>query len=82
MRVIPRQKETTMTRLRKSIQTLSSIAAVGGMIAAAPAPAMAQAGNPCAPKSGSMANPCAPKDKKANPCAPKSGIAHPCAPKK
>lgn len=71
-----------MTTLRKSLQVLGAIAAVGGMIAAAPVPAKAQAGNPCAPKSGSMAKPCAPKDKKANPCAPKPGMANPCAPKK
>lgn len=70
-----------MATLRKSLQTLSAIAAVGGMIAASPVPAGAQGSNPCAPKSGKMANPCAPKDKKAsNPCAPKSG--NPCAAKK
>ncbi len=70
-----------MATLKKSLQTLGSIAAVSGMIAAAPLPAIAQTGSPCAPKSGKMANPCAPKAKKvANPCAPKSG--NPCAPKK
>ena len=69
-----------MASLRKTLQTLGTIAAVGGMVAAAPAPAAAQGTNPCAPKSGKMANPCAPKDKKtANPCAPKS---NPCAAKK
>lgn len=70
-----------MATLKKSLQTLGSIAAIGGLIAAAPLPAAAQAGNPCAPKSGKMANPCAPKAKKAaNPCAAKAG--NPCAPKK
>lgn len=70
-----------MADLRKSLQALGAIAAVGGMIAAAPAPAAAQGGNPCAPKSGKMANPCGPKAKKAaHPCAPKSG--NPCAAKK
>jgi hypothetical protein len=68
-----------MTTLKKSLQTLGAIAAVGGMIAATPVPAAAQGSNPCAPKSKSS-NPCAPKGQKAaNPCAPKG---NPCAPKK
>lgn len=68
-----------MTTLKKSLQTLGAIAAVGGMVAATPVPAAAQGANPCAPKSKSS-NPCAPKGKKmANPCAPKG---NPCAPKK
>jgi hypothetical protein len=49
-----------MTALKKSLQTLGSIAAVGGMLAAAPLPAVAQQTNPCAPKA---ANPCAGKKK-------------------
>ncbi len=49
-----------MTTLKKSLQTLSAIAAVGGMVAATPVPAAAQGANPCAPKSKSS-NPCAPK---------------------
>jgi len=76
-----------MTTLKKSLQTLGSIAAVGGMLAAAPLPAVAQqtnpraptakAANPCAGKKA--ANPCAPAAKKrANPCKP----ANPCAAKK
>lgn len=70
-----------MASLRKSLQTLGAIAAVGGMVAASAVPAAAQGANPCAPKSGKMAHPCGPKAKKAaNPCAPKSG--NPCAPKK
>jgi hypothetical protein len=56
-----------MTALKKSLQTLGSIVAVGGMLAAAPLPAVAQQTNPCAPKA---ANPCAGKKKAANPCAP------------
>jgi hypothetical protein len=70
-----------MATLKKSLQTLGSIAAIGGMIAAAPLPALAGSANPCAPKAGQAANPCAPKTTKAsNPCAPKAG--NPCAPKK
>ncbi|MGQ0685491.1 hypothetical protein [Bradyrhizobium sp.] len=70
-----------MGTLKKSLQTLTSIAAIGGMIAAAPVPAAAQGKNPCAPKSSQQStNPCAAKGKKAaNPCAPKA--ANPCAPK-
>jgi hypothetical protein len=76
-----------MTSLKKSLQTLGSIAAVGGMLAAAPLPAAAQTANPCAPKAKAAnpcagkkaANPCGPAAKKAaNPCKP----ANPCAPKK
>jgi len=82
-----KQGDATMTTLKKSLQTLGSIAAVGGMLAAAPLPATAQTANPCAPKA-KAANPCAGK-KAANPCAPaaKKGAnpckpANPCAPKK
>jgi hypothetical protein len=68
-----------MTTLKKSLQTLGSIAAVGGMLAAAPLPAVAQQGNPCAPKA-KAANPCAGK-KAANPCAPGAKkAANPCKP--
>ncbi|MDF2114021.1 hypothetical protein PY365_00420 [Roseiarcaceae bacterium H3SJ34-1] len=67
-----------MPTLKKTLQTLGSIAAVGGMIAATPVPAAAQGANPCAPKTKSS-NPCGPKAKKAaNPCAAKG---NPCAPK-
>lgn len=74
-----------MTTLKKSLQTLGAIAAVGGMIAAAPVPAAAQGSNPCAPKSKSS-NPCASKAKKmTNPCAAKgnpcAAKSNPCAPK-
>jgi hypothetical protein len=55
-----KQGDATMTTLKKSLQTLGSIAAVGGMLAAAPLPAVAQQTNPCAPKA---ANPCAGKKK-------------------
>ena len=58
-----------MTSLKKSLQTLGSMAAVGGMLAAAPLPAVAQQTNPCAPKA-KAANPCAGKKKAAHPCAP------------
>jgi hypothetical protein len=76
-----------MSTLKRSLQTLGSIAAVSGMIAVTPLPAAAQATNPCAPKADKAMNPCAPKAKKAskasakktvNPCA----AANPCAPKK
>ncbi|WP_024921594.1 MULTISPECIES: hypothetical protein [unclassified Afipia] len=67
-----------MPTLKKTLQTLGSIAAVGGMIASTPVPAAAQGANPCAPKTKSS-NPCGPKAKKAaNPCAAKG---NPCAPK-
>jgi hypothetical protein len=71
-----------MTPLKKSLRTLSSIAALGGLIAAAPLPAAAQSTNPCAPKARKGANPCAPAAKKAaNPCAPAATkAANPCAP--
>jgi hypothetical protein len=74
-----------MTSLKKSLQTLGSIAAVGGLLAGAPLPALAQKANPCAPKA-KAANPCAGK-KAANPCTPKSAAnpckpANPCAAKK
>jgi len=66
-----------MTTLKKSLQTVGSIVAVGGMLAAAPLPAVAQQTNPCAGKKA--ANPCAPAAKKAaNPCKP----ANPCTAKK
>lgn len=73
-----------MTSLKKSLATLGSIVAVGGMLAATPLPAAAQK-NPCAPKA-KAANPCAGK-KAANPCAPKNAAnpckpANPCAAKK
>jgi hypothetical protein len=74
------QGDATMTTLKKSLQTLGSIAAVGGMLAAVPLPAVAQKANPCAPKA-KAANPCAGKKaakKAAHPCKP----ANPCAPKK
>jgi hypothetical protein len=77
------KEDVTMTTLKKSLQTLGSIAAVGGMLAAAPLPAVAQQTNPCAPKA---ANPCAGKKKAANPCAPagkkaaKKKAANPCKP--
>ena len=81
-----------MSTLKKSLQTVGSIVAVGGMLAAAPLPAVAQQTNPCAPKAKAAhpcagkkaANPCAPAAKKAakkkaeNPCKP----ANPCAAKK
>jgi hypothetical protein len=76
-----------MTTLKKSLQALGSIAAVGGMLAAASLPAAGQTANPCAPKAKAAnpcagkkaAKPCAPAGKKAaNPCKP----ANPCAPKK
>lgn len=75
-----------MSTLKKSLQTLGSLAAIGGLVAGAPLAASAQATNPCAPKAGKAMNPCAPKAKKAskstakksgNPCA-----ANPCAAKK
>jgi len=79
-----------MSTLKKSLQTLSSIAAIGGLVAATPLPASAQSANPCAPKRSKSMNPCAPKSGKAmNPCAPKNAgspcapkMANPCAPKK
>lgn len=68
-----------MPTLKKTLQTLGSIAAVAGMIAATPVPAAAQGSNPCAPKA-KASNPCGPKAKKpSNPCAAK---ANPCAAKK
>lgn len=78
---------TNMSTLKKSLQTLASIVAIGGLVAAAPLPALGQA-NPCAPAAKKAANPCAPAAKKAaNPCAAaKKGAnpcaANPCAPKK
>ncbi len=70
-----------MTPLKKSLRTLSSIAALGGLIAVAPLPAAAQTSNPCAPKARKGANPCAPSAKKKNPCAPRATrAANPCAP--
>ena len=44
------KEDATMTTLKKSLQTLGSIAAVGGLLAAVPLPAVAQKANPCAPK--------------------------------
>lgn len=66
-----------MSPLRTLAQTLGSIA-ITGLVIAAPLPAMAQAANPCAPKSSKGKNPCA-ATKASNPCAGKKG---PCAPKK
>jgi hypothetical protein len=79
-----------MSILTKSLQTLGSIAAIGGLVTATALPALAQGMNPCAPKARKAANPCAPKAKKAaNPCAPTAkktanpgAAANPCAPKK
>ena len=69
-----------MSTLKKSLQTLGSIAAIGGLVAATPVPAAAQTSNLCAPKARKAANPCKAKTKKAtNPC--KSNTANPCAPK-
>jgi hypothetical protein len=78
--------DSAMTTLKKSLVTLGSIAAVGGMLAATPLPAAAQKANPCAPKAKAAtcagkkaANPCASGAKNAaNPCKP----ANPCATKK
>ena len=53
-----------MSILKKSLQTLGSIAALG-VVAATPLPALAQSTNPCAPKAGKAMNPCAPKAAKA-----------------
>ena len=78
-----------MTTLKKSLQTLASIAAIGGFIAATPLPAMAQTSNPCAPKASAanpcaskVGNPCAPKDKAAKAKGAKAKAANPCAPKR
>jgi len=72
------KEDATMTTLKKSLQTVGSIVAVGGMLAAAPLPAVAQQTNPCAPKA---ANPCAGKKKAAHPCAPAGKkAANPCKP--
>ena len=74
-----------MTILKKSLQILGSAVLVGGLIAATPAPVMAQAANPCASKAKSAAP--APKAKAANPCAVKPAnaiapkAANPCKPK-
>lgn len=65
-----------MPTLKKTLQTVGSIAAIGGLIAATPVPAAAQGSNPCAAKPRSS-NPCAAKGKRsANPCAAKG---NPCA---
>jgi hypothetical protein len=70
-----------MTTLKKSLQTLGSIAAVGGILAATPLPAVAQKTNPCAPKA-KAANPCAPNAKTTvKPCSPAGKtVANPCKP--
>lgn len=65
-----------MSQIKKSLQVLGSIAAVGGLLTAAAPLATAQAASPCAPKA-KAANPCAAKSK--NPCAAKA--ANPCAAK-
>lgn len=78
-----------MSTLKKSLQTLGSIAMIGGLVAATPIAASAQS-HPCAPRAGATANPCAPKAKKmSNPCKPSAkktanpcAAANPCAPKK
>lgn len=72
-----------MLTLKKSLLTLASALAIGGLVAGAPMSAFAQ--NPCAPKAANpcakKANPCAKKanpcEKKANPCAKK--MTNPCA---
>jgi hypothetical protein len=73
-----------MTFNKRSLLALGSAIAVGGLVAASPLPAIAQAANPCAAKAaGSKANPCAAKSNpcaaKGNPCAAKA--ANPCAAK-
>jgi hypothetical protein len=71
-----------MTKLRKSLLALGAAVAVGGLLAAMPAPAMAQAANPCAPKAQATGQPSV---KAGNPCAAKPAApkaANPCAPKK
>ncbi len=70
-----------MSKLKNSLKTLGSIAAIGGLVAASPLAAVAQMNNPCAPRGSKAANPCAPKSKAANPRAAKSRSANPCAPK-
>jgi hypothetical protein len=77
-----------MSALKKSLQTLGAITAIGGLVATAPVPAFAQA-NPCAPKARRGCKPCAPKAQKSgNPCAPAAKkaknpcAANPCAPKR
>lgn len=81
-----------MSMLKKSLFGVSSALVVGGMVAASPVPAFAQAANPCAPRGSgtTRANPCAAKANpcaaKANPCAAKANPcaakANPCAAKK
>lgn len=70
-----------MSKLKNSLKTLGSIAAIGGLVAASPVAAVAQMNNPCAPRGSKSSRPCAPKTKGANPCAAKSQSANPCAPK-
>lgn len=65
-----------MSSLKKSLQVLASVAAIGGLVAATAAPVAAQT-NPCAP--AASRNPCAAK--KGNPCAAKAAV-NPCAVKK
>jgi hypothetical protein len=70
-----------MTTFKKSLLALGAALAIGGMLAL-PAPAMAQAANPCAPKAQATGQPSA---KAGNPCAAKPAApkaANPCAPKK
>jgi hypothetical protein len=73
-----------MSALKKSLQTLGTIAAIGGLVAATPLSASAQGANPCGAKAAKSMSPCAPKAKKAaakktaNPCS----AANPCAAKK
>lgn len=71
-----------MSNLKKTLQTLGSIAVIGGLVAATTLPAVAQGANPCAPKAKKAANPCGPKAKASNPCAAnpcKAKAANPCA---
>ena len=73
----PNQRRSIMTALRKSLQTLASIAAIGGLVAASPLPASAQ-GNPCAPRARKASNPCRAKAKRAaNPVPPRRQIPAP-----
>jgi len=76
-----------MSALKKSLQTLGTIAAIGGLVAATPVPSAAQGANPCAPKAKKATNPCGAKGKKAaNPCGAKAANPcagkNPCAPRK
>jgi hypothetical protein len=81
MAVFTSEGETTMTTLRKSLLALGAAMAIAGLLAL-PAPAMAQAANPCAPKAQATGQPSV---KAGNPCAAKPAApktANPCARKK